>query len=121
MKETRRWLTSDELRVEPHSLLSVVISAEGSVATHVDVFVTAGDTVDRVLLARPSKASRFTIEKDHAVYFALPGAGEYTVCALPKQLDPTFRRIYPPLPAVTQTVTLAARPVSHQVLINVSC
>jgi hypothetical protein len=120
LKETRRWLTSDELRVEANSLLSVVVLAEGSPATHVDVFVTPGATVDPVLLARPPKATRFTVGKDHALYFALPGAGEYTVCALPKQLDPTFRRVYPPLPALTRTVTLAALPVSHQVLINLS-
>jgi len=121
LKDTGRWLDESEFPNPEAGLLSVVIEATRATdaPTHADVFIVPGTTVDPVLLARPPKATRFTIGKDFAAYFTLPAAGEYTVCVLPKQLDPAFRRDYPPLPPVTKPLVIAARPVCQEVNILV--
>jgi hypothetical protein len=40
--------------------------------------------------------------------------GDYTLCALPKRMDPAFRKHYPPLDPVTRPVTISPRPNAQE-------
>jgi hypothetical protein len=41
-------------------------------------------------------------------------AGDYTIYALPKQLDPNFRVQYPSIPPATMPIHVAKRPVAQE-------
>jgi len=120
MKQDGNWLSRAEIeRAAPnnHAMVSVVVDAAGSPATHADVFLAPGHEVNRLLLARPPAAQRFEIGVSYAVAGAV-APGEYTVCVLPKQLDPAYRKQYPALPAVTHAVTVPERPRAVEYLVR---
>jgi hypothetical protein len=116
MKRDGRWLSSAEIEQAagtPGVLTGVVVDAGESQATHADLFVAPGHEVNRVLLARPPKAQRIQIGAASPAIFTAP-AGKYTIYALPKRLDPTYRQHFPALPPVTMAITIAERPTAQE-------
>jgi MoaA/NifB/PqqE/SkfB family radical SAM enzyme len=119
MQRDRRWLTRQEVTpAEPAITLAVFVESGGSEATHADVFCYPGHAENRLILARPPAAARFEIGRSYSVPLSVPGPGEYTLCALPRRLDPSFRRHYPPLDAVTRKITVPARPTAQQFVLS---
>ena len=109
------WITPKEVLPSPesHILTSIVPISGASPATHVDIFIAPGHQVNRLLLARAPQAQRIPLGLNQGVLVSLPAA-EYTVYALPKQLDPAYRKQYPPLPPVTMPITLSKRPIAQE-------
>jgi MoaA/NifB/PqqE/SkfB family radical SAM enzyme len=119
MQRDHRWITRDEVAVNrPGIALSVFVDPGDSEATHADIFLYPGHAENRILLAEPPPSARFEMGKSYAVLLSVPGPGDYTLCALPKRLDPTFRRHYPPLDPVTRPVTIPARPNAQQFVVK---
>jgi hypothetical protein len=120
MARTERWIRDSELQSaapKPLITLGVPVIAGESPATHVDVFVAPGP-VNRLLLAAPPKALRYRIGDPQTTAFTVQPGGEYTVYALPKRMDPEFRRHYPPLAPVTKTIVVERRPIVQETLIE---
>jgi hypothetical protein len=115
MERDRRWLREDEVRrhANPAWVISVSADAAGSPATHADIFIARGHTVNPMLLVQPPRAQRLEIGGTPALAFALPEPGDYLIYALPKRLDPTFRTHYPPLAPVTLPITVRSRPLAQ--------
>jgi hypothetical protein len=111
MQRDGKWISREELArtANPGRITSIVMEPGDSPATHVDVFVAPGHHVNRLLLARPPQAQRVDLSRQYFTLFPLP-AGDYTIYALPKQLDPTFRKQFPALPPLTVPVKIAERP-----------
>jgi len=119
MKRDGNWISQREIAESaPRSavLVSVVIDPGDSPATHTDVFVAPGDTVNPVFLASLPKAQRFQIGETFSVCFWL-NPGKHMLYVLPRQLDPTFRKQYPPLPPVTRSLEIPKRPVAQEFLV----
>jgi MoaA/NifB/PqqE/SkfB family radical SAM enzyme len=122
MKKDRTWLTDEELKpglAKAPIVLSVFPETGQAEITHVDMFLSAGHTVDPILLVRPPKAARFTVGKDYSTCIGVPEPGDYTLYALPKRLDPTFRRVYPPIAPVTVPITVTERPLCQEMQITI--
>jgi hypothetical protein len=126
MKGDGKWLSADEIEslsrrnlVETGVVIDPGNSPAAQSATHADIFMATGHAVDRVLLACAPKASRLRIGTDYSVVFAVP-PGDYTICVLPKRLDPAFRVQFPALPPVTLPVTIAPRPAVQEFRIRLS-
>jgi len=49
----------------------------------------------------------------------LPGPGEYTICAIPRRIDPTFRTPPPRLPVTARSFTALARPVCQEETVTI--
>jgi hypothetical protein len=115
MKRDGRWLTKDEISRGPEGvLLSIVPEPQNPEVTHVDVFVTPGCEVNRMLFVRPPQAARFAVGRSFSVWVAAPAAGDYVVYALPKRIDPQFRKHYPALPPATAAISVTERPVAQE-------
>ncbi len=121
MERDGNWITSKEVSPSgnPGIMTSIVPIQGTSPATHVDIFIAPGHEVNRLLLARPPQAQRLQFGVNVGALFALPAA-DYTVYALPKQLDPTYRKHYPPLPPMTMPIQIAARPIVREFQIPLS-
>ena len=120
IRKDKSWLTEEEIGVgEAGITVSVVPIVETSAATHVDVFLAAGHEVNRALLAQPPQASRFELGRSFSAIARVRDAGDYTIYALPRQLDPNYRVQYPPIPPVTMAVKIAERPVAQEFRIQV--
>ncbi len=80
MARDGNWITMDEVRMAQRrapTWVSVGIEAGTSAATHVDVFVAAGNCVDRNLFVQPPAATRIQLDRQNALAVSLPG-GEIT-------------------------------------------
>lgn len=122
MRETRRWITDEELapRVrDPGIMLSVVVKTARQDLTHADIFVVSGSRLDPVQAVRPPLAERFTLGESYSVCVTLPGPGEYTICAIPRRIDPTFRTPPPRLPVTARSFTALARPVCQEETVTI--
>jgi hypothetical protein len=110
-----RWIMPKEVESDVQSSVLTSIQPEPgpSPATHVDIFVVPGHQVDKLLLARPPRAQRLQLGVNLGALVYLP-PGDYTICALPKQLDPAYRKHYPPIPPVTMPITLEPRPIVQE-------
>jgi len=115
MQRDANWITPHEVAPsdQPDILLSIVPIPETSPATHVDIFVTPGREVNRLFLARPPQAHRLQLGVNLGALVTLP-PGDYVVYALPKQLDPTFRKQYPALPPATLPIKITDRPIIRE-------
>lgn len=115
MERDGNWITPQEVAppAASHILTSIVPVAGTSPATHVDIFITPGHEVNRLLLARPPQAARIQLGLNQGILVSLPVA-EYLVYALPKQLDPAYRKHYPPLPPMTMPIVLGERPIVQE-------
>ena len=115
MERDKNWIVESEVPDTKNSAVAVSIVPEpgNSPATHVDIFVTPGLSVNRLLLARPPRAQRVQLSTQYFVLLSLP-PGEYTIYALPRQLDPNYRTQYPPLPPATMPVTIEPRPILRE-------
>jgi hypothetical protein len=121
MQQDRTWIGRDEVWAGmPESLLEIgiVIDPGDSEATHADVFIGQSHEVNRVFLARPPQAQRFEIGKTYSLVYRLPAPGEYTIYALPKRLDPEYRKQYPAIPPVTVPITVPERPAAQEFLVR---
>ncbi len=119
MQSDGRWISREE--IPPFSskiLLSVFVDPGASEATHADLFLYAGHKPNRVALADPPPSIRFEIGKSFSALLQVPGPGDYTLCALPRRIDPAFRKHYPPLDPVTKAVTVPARPTAQDLSIQ---
>jgi MoaA/NifB/PqqE/SkfB family radical SAM enzyme len=122
LRETGRWITDEELVPqlrEPGILLSVVVKTGRTDLTHADIFVVSGSRLDPIQAVRPPVGERFTLGESFSVCCTLPRPGEYTICAIPRRIDPTFRAPNPRLPVVTRCFTAPARPVSQEETITI--
>lgn len=123
MQHSGKWISQAELdRAEKdHGGVAVgmVVDPGDSPATHVDLFVGPGHEVNRMLLARPPAAQRFEIGTSYSAYVKL-GPGKYTIYALPKQLDPSFRKHYPALPPVTVAIEVTERPIAQEFVVRLT-
>jgi len=118
MRQDGSWIGKRELVAGAGSvILGIVIDEGRTEATHCDVFVSPGG-VDRLKLASPPAAQRYRIGDQQRIAVAIPAGVEHTVYALPKRLDPSYRKRYPALPAVTVTVTAEARPGLKDVVVR---
>jgi hypothetical protein len=59
------------------------------------------------------------VGKDYSTCIGVPEPGDYTLYALPKRLDPTFRRVYPPIASVTVPITVTERPLCQEMQITI--
>lgn len=118
LKKDQTWLTEEEIGTEESDIVVSVVPDVKAPATHVDVFLAPGP-VNRALLAQPPRALRFEVGRSFSVCFGVRNAGDYTVYALPKQLDPNFRVQYPPIPHATMPIHVAKRPVAQEFRIDV--
>jgi MoaA/NifB/PqqE/SkfB family radical SAM enzyme len=114
MKRDRSWIAAEETAAAPAILCSIVVERGESAATHVDIFLAPGEEVNRTLLVRPPKATRLELGRTWATQVSAAAAGPYTIYALPRRLDPTFRAQYPAMEAVTRPVQVAERPVAQE-------
>lgn len=119
IKKDKTWLTEEEIGAGDAQIIVSVVPDVRAPATHVDVFLAPGDQVNRRLLAQPPQAFRFEMGRSFSVCFKLRNAGDYTIYALPKQLDPNFRVQYPPIPPATMAIRVAQRPVAQEFRIEV--
>ena len=116
MARDGKWISREEIAAAtgiPAVLTSIVVDPGDSPATHADVFVAPGDEVNRLLLVRPPAAQRFEIGVSYSVVATLV-PGRHTIYVLPKQLDPEFRRHFPPLPPATLAIELTERPAAQE-------
>ena len=96
MRRDQRWITREEVAPNrPGVALSIFVDPGESEATHADIFLYPGHAENRILLAEPPRSARFEIGRSYAVLLSVPGPGGLPLCALPKRLDPSFRRQYP--------------------------
>jgi MoaA/NifB/PqqE/SkfB family radical SAM enzyme len=119
MKRDRTWLREEEIWPrdgdERGILMSVVPEPASPEVTHVDIAVSPGSSVNRLLLARPPQALRFVAGSSFSVWVRLPAPGDYMIYAFPKRLDPAFRKQYPALPPVTMPVHVEERPTAQEI------
>jgi hypothetical protein len=113
MQSDGRWISREEISPAP-ILVSVFAGPGSSEATHADIFLHPGHTPNRIVLVEPPPAVRFEIGKSFSALMSVPGPGAYTICALPKRIDPAFRKHYPPIEPVTKAVTILARPTAQE-------
>jgi hypothetical protein len=116
MKRDGNWIVREELECAAGAMavqVSVVVERGESAATHADVFIGPGHEIKRLWLVRPPKAQRFEFGKSFSVVGVVP-PGKHTVYVLPKQIDPTFRKTYPALSAVTMPIDVAERPAAQE-------
>jgi hypothetical protein len=97
----------------------VVVKTGRADLTHADIFVVSGSRLDPVQAVRPPGAERFTLGESYSVCIALPKAGKYTICAIPRRIDASFRAPQTRLPVVTRSVTVPARPVCQEMTIEI--
>jgi MoaA/NifB/PqqE/SkfB family radical SAM enzyme len=119
IKKDKTWLTEEEIGAGDAEIIVSVVPEVKAPATHVDVFLAPGEQVDRRLLAQPPQALRFEAGRSFSVCFTVRKAGDYTIYALPKQLDPNFRVQYPPISPVTMPIRVPERPVAQEFRIEV--
>jgi radical SAM family protein len=112
MERDGNWIAPSEVTPSGNpSILTSIVPVRGtSPATHVDIFVAPGHEVNRLLLARSPQATRIELGLVAGALVSLPAA-DYMVYALPKQLDPTYRKQYPALPPVTMPIRVSERPI----------
>jgi hypothetical protein len=114
MQRDGKWIAPKEVTLPPERVLTSIVPVPGaSPATHVDIFVAPGQEVNKLLLARPPEAQRLQLGVNLGALFSLLPA-DYMVYAHPKQLDPTYRKQFPPLPPVTMPIRIAARPILRE-------
>lgn len=121
MQRDGNWISRAEIEragAKPEVLISIVVDPGDSPATHVDVFAMPGHQINPLLFVRPASAQRFEIGVSYSIMGRLM-PGKYTVYALPKQLDPAYRKHYPALPPATMTIQLKDRPVAQEFTIRV--
>jgi hypothetical protein len=119
MQSDGRWISREEIpQAAAAILLSVFVNPGASEATHADLFLHPGHKLNRIALAEPPPSIRFEIGKSFSALLSVPGPGDYTLCALPKRMDPTFRKHYPPLDPVTKPVTIPPRPTAQELSIQ---
>ena len=124
MQGDQHWLTEDEIWPKGHSESGILVSiipelSSGSEVTHVDIAIAKGHQVDRMLLARPPKATRFEVGSTYSVCLGAEAEGDYTIYAFPKRLDPNFRKQYPAMPPVTLAIKVMARPIAQEFRLHV--
>ena len=120
MQGDGRWITREEIpRPASTILLSVFVDPGASEATHADVFLYPGHQPNRIALAEPPPSIRIEIGKSSSALMNVPGPGDYTLCALPKRIDPAFRKHYPALDPVTKPVTISPRPIAQELSIQI--
>src|SRR6185312_4573809 len=108
MQSDGRWISREEIPPPPSTiLLSIFADPGASEATHADIFLYPGHTPNRILLAEPPPAIRFEVGKSFSALLSVRGPGDYTLCALPKRIDPSYRKHYPPLDPVANPVTIS--------------
>jgi len=120
MERDGKWISQAEIdraRPKPTVLASIVVDPGDSPATHADVFVAPGHEVNRVWFVRSPPAQRFEIGVSYSVMGKVT-PGKNTIYALPKQLDPSFRRHYPALPPVTLAIDVTPRPLIQEFTIK---
>jgi hypothetical protein len=120
MERDGKWISQAEVEraiPKPTVLASIVVDPGDSPATHADVFLTPGHEVNRIFFVRPLPAQRFEIGVSYAVMGKVT-PGKQTIYVLPKQLDPSFRKHYPPLPPVTMAIEVTARPLAQEFTIK---
>jgi hypothetical protein len=119
MKRDGTWMTDEEIApVKPGVLSSVVVDQGTSTATHVDIFATQGHQVNRLLLANPPKAQRYEVGKSFSVIVGGVPPGPYTLYAMPRILDPSFRTRPVALQPVTQFIEVARRPTAQEFVVR---
>jgi len=120
MKRDRTWITTEEVRGEASpTFCSIVVDAGRSAATHVDVFLAPGHAVDRMLLAQPPRATRLEVGRDFAASCWAPSVGAYTIYALPRRLDPSFRLPPVALKPTTDFIEVKDRPAAQEFRVEV--
>lgn len=118
MKQDGNWIQPQEVAVPESAVLFGVVPVRGtSEATHTDIFPAPGHRVDPLLLARPPRAQRVELGAQIGTLFVLR-PGDYTICVLPRRLDPSYRRKFPAMAPVTVPVTVRARPVAQQIAVE---
>src|SRR6185312_4770875 len=119
MQSDGRWISREEIPLPASAiLLSVFVDPGASEATHADIFLYPGHKPNRIALAEPPPSVRFEIGKGFSALMNVSGPGDYTLCALPKRIDPEYRKYYPPLEPVTKSVTITARPTAQELSIQ---
>lgn len=115
LRDRGNWLTAAEIGKAATAAITVGVVAEpgDSGATHADIFVVTGHEVHPRTLAQPPAARRYQFGVTQAMAFGLQ-PGKYTLCVLPRRLDPAFRTAYPAMQPVTQPITVAERPVAQE-------
>ena len=119
MQSDGRWISREEIPAPSSQiLLSVFVDPGASEATHADLFLYPGHKPNRIALAEPPPSIRFEIGKGFSALLNVSGPGDYTLCALPKRMDPDFRKHYPPLDPVTKPVRIPPRPIAQELSIQ---
>jgi len=69
-------------------------------------------------VSRPPQARRIDLSRGFSVAMNADSAGAYTVYAVPRKLDPSYRRPPQVLPAVIKHVEVADRPAAQEFRID---
>jgi hypothetical protein len=94
-------------------IVGIVVDRRESPATHADVFLTPGESVNRMLFVRPPAAQRFEVGVSYSIVAKVP-PGKYMVYVLPKQLDPEYRKHYPAIAPVTRAIEVKEQPTAQE-------
>src|SRR3569833_887344 len=95
MQSDGRWISREEIPAPSSQiLLSVFVDPGASEATHADLFLYPGHKPNRIALAEPPPSFRFEVGKGFSALLKKTNPNNKTQCALPKRMDPDFRKRY---------------------------
>jgi hypothetical protein len=115
MRRDRTWIAEEEAADEaPPILCSIVADSAASSATHADVFLAPGHSVNRALFVQPPRAARLELGRSFAAAVSVASPGPYTVYALPRRLDPSFRAQPARMDGVTRFIHVEERPAAQE-------